>query len=157
MELKKYYSNVGKALFLSWVRSLVIVLIAFVVSLIILAVRGSFEESTIFLLIVMCLAWPIDFLWRFKWIILKGDELIVKRILRPTKTFDIKGRLVNYHETSHGLYGATFFVIAYVRIIDPDGSLTDIKCPFFTEKKLEKLFNDVVSNQKVYSGEVICS
>ncbi len=157
MEIKKYTSNVGKGIFLSWVRSLLIAVIALIVGIIILVISKSLAESTLFFVIAMIVSWPLDFFWRFKWIILQGDELIVKRFLRPTRRFDIKGRLVNYHEVDHGVYGATLFVIGYVRIIDPDGSITDIKCPFFTLKTLEKIFKDVRENQQVYSEGVICS
>ena len=156
MELHKYNSNFGKALFLSWWRSILYVFIAFVVLLIYAIIEGAWGNALKIFLIVMVVTWPLDLLWRWKSIVLMGDELIVKRILRPRKSFSISENLISYSMTGHGLYGATFFVKPVVRVIDPEGSITDIRCTFLTKKNIEKLMSDINSNKRVYmEGEVL--
>ena len=155
MELHKYSSNFGKALFLSWWRSLLYVLIAFVILLIYAIIDSAWLQSLRVFLIVMVVTWPLDLLWRWKSIVLMGDELIVKRILRPRRKFSISSNLINYSMTGHGLYGATFFVKPTVRVIDPEGRITDIRCTFMTKKTVLKLMNDIVGNQRVYMEDEV--
>ncbi len=156
MELHKYNSNFGKALFLSWWRSIFYVFIAFIVLLIYAIIDRNWADALKIFLIVMVVTWPLDLLWRWKSIVLMGDELIVKRILRPRRKFSISENLISYSMTGHGLYGATFFVKPEVRVIDPEGKITDIRCTFLTKKNVERLMSDINSNKRVYmEGEVL--
>lgn len=153
MELHKYNSNFGKALFLSWFRSILYVVISFFVILIVGIITKEYANAGIVFLIVMFLAWPVDLIWRWKSVVLMGDELIIKRIFRPKKTFLISQNLITYSMSSHGLYGGEFYVKPVLRAIDRQGGITDIRLTFFSKKAFSKLLGDIDSNRAVLRSE----
>ena len=153
MELHKYNSNFGKALFLSWFRSILYVVISFFVILVVGIITKEYANAGIVFLIVMFLAWPVDLIWRWKSVVLMGDELIIRRIFRPKKTFLISQNLISYSMSSHGLYGGEFYVKPVLRAIDREGGITDIRLTFFTKKAFSKLLKDIDSNRAVLKSE----
>ena len=155
MDIRKYSSNFGKALFLGWVRSLLYCLIMGIVCIVIGIVQRRIDNAGTLFLIVMLLAWPLDILWRWKNFVLEGDELIVKRFLRPSLRINIKENLLSKRVTEHGLYGATMFTISKIRMVEPDGSVTDILCPFMTLSTLDEMMFRVNERRISHEGGAI--
>ena len=155
MNIRKYNSNFGKALFLGWVRSLLYCLIMGIVCLVIGIVQRRIDNAGTLFLIVMVLSWPLDILWRWKSFILEGDDLIVKRFLRPSLRIDIKENLLSKRVTEHGLYGSTMFTISKIRMVGPDGSITDILCPFLTLSTLDEMMFRVEERRISHEGGAI--
>lgn len=139
----KYSSNFGKAIFLGWLRSIIAFFVGIIVALI---VWGSVGDGWVALLVFAIFpfaVWAIDILRRWKSFVYDGNVLVLKRICRPNKSFNVNDYRITVFYTEHSLFFLSIFVEPRIRLIDRDGNITDIYCPFMREATSRQLLDQI--------------
>lgn len=148
MNIQKFSSNVGKAIILAWIRSVLSILLGVIIALV---VGGTLKEWWVALIVFLgfpFLVWIVDALWRWKSFRYDGNELLLKRNFRIRRRFNTSECLVVARYTEHSLFFWKIFAEPTIRLIFNDGSITDIRCPFMTKETAEKLCKAVKGDQR---------
>lgn len=155
MKERKFSSNFGKAVFLGWLRSILFCLFAAVVCIMIAIIQRGIQSAGPLFLVIMFVSWPLDIFWRWKSFVLCGNELTVKRPLRPTITIDISENLMSTRYVEHCVYGPALYVVGKIRMVDSQGEITDILCPFMTQGTLDEMMYRINENRISHEGGAI--
>lgn len=154
--ISKYSSNVGKAIFLGWIRSLISILVGIIIALIVFGTLKNWIVALVIFLFFPFAVWILDALIRWKSFRYDGNELVLKRNLRPTHRFNIHGYIFVVRYTEHSLFFWSIFAEPTIRLIDNEGNITDIRCSFMTKDTADKMISQIRIDQRRYGqyGEI---
>lgn len=150
--VEKYRSNVGKAIFLGWTTCILTLILCPFIFFIVATHWGTYLWAGVACILFQHLVWLFSALIKWKSFVLDGDTLILKRFLRFHRKFDINENLVTGVFNENSFLFWDIFAEPIIRIIDSDGKIYNIRCPYMTEKVAQRLVADV--NSKQHSNKV---
>lgn len=92
-------------------------------------------------------AWILKYCWVWKKIDVDDMQITVHRFLRKPLRFSIKDNLVAFQYVQHTMATLQTHVSPYIRIIDKDSHIIEIRCPYFTKKVMDEVCGEVRRRQ----------
>lgn len=91
--------------------------------------------------------WIIRYCRAWKKIDVDDLQITVHRFLRRPLRFSINNNLVAFQYEQHTMATIQTHVSPYIRIIDKDSHIIEIRCPYFTKKVMDEVCGEVRKRQ----------
>ena len=139
--MNRYSGNFAKGLFLSSGNALISAVIVWFIYLI---SSEDLNQLGMIFLVALFSSWFFLFMSGWKRIEVEDMKITVYRFSRTPVIFSIRENLIAFHAKEHTLFGVlTLYISPSIRVIDRNSNITDIRCPHFTEKDIERLRDDI--------------
>lgn len=142
--MKHYSMNFFKGSYFCLGEAVLLALVAGFIALI--EINDDLVTGSWFIGTFLCV-WIIRYCRVWKKIDVDDMQITVHRFLRKPLRFSIKDNLVAFQYEQHTMATIQTHVSPYIRIIDKDSHIIEIRCPYFTKKVMDEVCGEVRKRQ----------